>query len=51
MMTPPVKSVTIPFTMNAGSASLFILILVVLIEVLVENLLPFGLATVRVRRR
>jgi len=37
--------------MNTTFASLFILIVVVLIEVLVENLLPIGLATVRVRRK
>ena len=37
--------------MNATFASLFILIVVVLIEVLVENLLPIGLATVMVRRK
>jgi hypothetical protein len=32
-------------------AALSILIIVVLIEVLVENLLPIGLATVTVRRK
>jgi hypothetical protein len=37
--------------MNTFFASLFILIVVVLIEVLVENLLPIGLATVTVRRK
>ena len=51
MMTLPVKSVTILLTMNASFASLFILIIVVLIEVLVENLFPIGLATVTVERR
>ncbi len=51
MMTPPVKSVTIAFNMTAAFANLFILIIVVLIEVLVENLVPIGLATVTVRRR
>ena len=51
MMTLPVKSVTILATMNAAFTSLFILILVVLIEVLVENLFPIGLAAVTVRRR
>jgi len=37
--------------MNTAFASLFALIVVVLIEVLVENLLPIGLATVTVRRK
>jgi len=37
--------------MSLAFASLFILIIVVLIEVLVENLFPVGLATVTVTRR
>ncbi len=37
--------------MNPTFASLFILIIVVLIEVLVENLFPIGLATVVVERK
>jgi len=51
MMTLPVKSVTISFTMTAAFANLFILIIVVLIVVLVENLFPIGLATVTVKRK